>query len=269
MRWTLWVSLWGEGWWGQPACFVAVLLFNAKLLDHRFAEHMLLSHCTLTALMQKSWNWWKCVVLPESYTFPEMHLLVVQLLSLVWLFATPGTAACQAPLSFTISQSLLKFMSTESVMPFNYLILCHPLLLLPSILPSISVFSYELAHRIRWSKYWSFTFSISPSNEYSGLLSFRNNWFDLLDVQATIKSLLQCHSSETSILWCSTFFMVPLLSWCAVTQLKVKIQVLSHAIYLFIYLFYIVVVFAIHWHSLGWIILNDGHLGSSPNWDWT
>ena len=130
--------------------------------------------------------------------------------------------------------SLLKFMPIESVMPFNYLILCHPVLLLPSILPSISVFSYELAHRIRWSKYWRFTFSISPSNEYSGLLSFRNNWFDPLDVQATVKSLLQRHSSETSILRCSTFFMVPLLSWCAVTQLKVKIQVLSQAIYLFI-----------------------------------
>ena len=139
-------------------------------------------------------------------------MLVVQSLSCVRLFATPGTAAHQAPLSSTISQSLLKFMSIESVMPFNYLILCHPLLLLPSILPSIKVFSNESAHCIRWSKYWSFTFSVSPSNEYSGLISFRNNWFDLLDIQATVKSLLQHPSSKTSVLWCSAFFMVPLLS---------------------------------------------------------
>ena len=139
-------------------------------------------------------------------------MLVVQSLSCVRLFATPGTAARQAPLSSTISQSLLKFMSIESVMPFNCLILCHPLLLLPSILPSIKVFSNESAHCIRWSKYWSFTLSVSPSNEYSGLISFRNNWFDLLDIQATVKSLLQHHSSKTSVLWCSAFFMVPLLS---------------------------------------------------------
>ena len=139
-------------------------------------------------------------------------MLVVQSLSCVRLFATPGTAARQAPLSSTISQSLLKFMSIESVMPFNCLILCHPLLLLPSILPSIKVFSNEVAHCIRWSKYWSFTLSVSPSNEYSGLISFRNNWFDLLDIQATVKSLLQHHSSKTSVLWCSAFFMVPLLS---------------------------------------------------------
>ena len=138
-------------------------------------------------------------------------MLLVQWLS-VSDSAIPRTAACQAPLSSTISQSLLKFMSIESVMPFNCLILCHPLLLLPSILPSIKVFSNESAHCIRWSKYWSFTLSVSPSNEYSGLISFRNNWFDLLDIQATVKSLLQHHSSKTSVLWCSAFFMVPLLS---------------------------------------------------------
>ena len=109
-------------------------------------------------------------------------LSVVQLLSRVWLFATPWTAACQASLSITISQSSLKLMSIDSVMPSNHFILCHPLLL-PSIFPSIRVFSDELVLHIRWPKYWSFSFSISPSNEYSGLISFKIDWFDLLAVQ--------------------------------------------------------------------------------------
>ena len=122
----------------------------------------------------------------------------VQLLSHVRLFATPWTAAHQASLSFPISRSLLKLI--ESVMPSNHLILCHPLLLLPSIFPSISVFSYESVLRIRWPKYWSFSFSISPSNEYSGLSSFRMDWLDLLAVQRTLKSLLQHHSSKASLL---------------------------------------------------------------------
>ena len=117
----------------------------------------------------------------------------VQSLSCVRLFATPWTAACQASLSFTISQSLLKLTSTESVMPSNCLILCCPLLLLPSLFPSIRVFSNELAPCIRWPKYWSFSFSISPSSEYSGLISFRMDWLDLLAVQRTLKSLLQHH----------------------------------------------------------------------------
>ena len=114
----------------------------------------------------------------------------VQSLSPVWLFAPPLTAAHQASLSITNSQSLLKPMSIEWVMPFNHLILCHPLLLLPSILPSIRVFSNESALRIRWPKYWSFSFIISPSNEYLGLISFRIDWLDLLAVQRTLKSLL-------------------------------------------------------------------------------
>ena len=117
-----------------------------------------------------------------------------------------GTAAHQASLSFAISQSLFKPMSTESVIPSNYLILCHPLLLLPSIFPSISVFSGESVLCIRWPKYWSF--SISPSNEYSGLISFRIDWFDLLAVQGSFRSLPQHHSSKASILWCSAFFIV-------------------------------------------------------------
>ena len=125
-----------------------------------------------------------------------------------WLFATPWTARCQAFLSITNSQSLLKLMSIELVMPSNHLIHCHPLLLLPSIFPSIRVFSSESVFHIRWPKYWSF--SISPSNEYSGLISFRVDWFDLLAVQGTLKSLLQHHSSKASILWHSAFFMVQL-----------------------------------------------------------
>ena len=134
----------------------------------------------------------------------------VQSLSCVRLFVTPWTAARQASLSITNSQSLLKLMSIESVMPPNHLILCRPLLLPPSILPSIRVFSSGSALHIRWSKYWRFSFSISPSNEYSGLISSRMEWLDLLAVQGTLKSLLQHHSSKASILRCSTFFIVQL-----------------------------------------------------------
>ena len=133
---------------------------------------------------------------------------LVQALSHVRFFATPWTVACQASLSIANSQSLLKLMSIESVMPSNHLILYCPPLLLPSIFPSIRVFSNESVFCIRWLKYWSFSFSISPSNEYSGLISFRIDWFDLLEVQRTLKSLLQHHSSKASILWCSAFFIV-------------------------------------------------------------
>ena len=140
---------------------------------------------------------------------PNVHV-VVQLLSCVWLLATPWTVARQAPLSFTISLSLLKFMSTELVMLSNHLILYCPLLLLSSIFPSIRLFSNESVLCIRWPKCWSFSFSISPSNEYSGLISFRINWLDLLAVQGTLKSLLQHHSSKTSILRHSAFFIVQL-----------------------------------------------------------
>ena len=126
-------------------------------------------------------------------------------------FATPWTAAYQASLSLTISHSLLKFMSIESVMLSSHLVLCHPLLLVPSVFPSIRVFPNKLAVHIRWPKYWSFNFSVSPSNEYSELISFRIDWFDLLTVQGTLKSLLQHHSSKASILWCSAFFMVQFL----------------------------------------------------------
>ena len=141
----------------------------------------------------------------------------VSSLSCVRLFATPWTAARQASLSITNSWSLFKLMSIESVMPSNHLILCHPLLLLPSIPPRIRVFSNESTLHMRWPKYWSFSFSISPSNEHPGLVSFRMNWLDLLAVQGTLKSLLQHHSSKTSILWHSAFFIVQLSHPCMTT----------------------------------------------------
>ena len=135
----------------------------------------------------------------QAYT-QYIVVAVTQSLSCVRLSAAPWTAACQASLSFTISQCLLKLMSAESVMPSNYLTFCHPLLLLLWILPSIRVFSNELALWIRWPKYWSFSFRISPCNEYSGLTSFRIDWFDLLAVQGTLRSFLQHHSSKAPIL---------------------------------------------------------------------
>ena len=148
---------------------------------------------------------------------PGLPLLVnmhqfssVQSLSCVRLFATPRTAACQASLSIVNSRSLLKLMSIEAVMPSNHLVLCHPLLLLPSVFASIRVFSNESALRIRWPKYWSFSLSISPSNEYSGLISFRMDWLDLLAVQGTLKTLLQHHSSKASTLRRSAFFIAQL-----------------------------------------------------------
>ena len=134
----------------------------------------------------------------------------VQSLSCVRLFATLWTTARRASLSITNSWSAPKPMSIEGVMPSNHLILCHPLLLLPSIFPSIRVFSNESALRIRWPKYWSFSFNISPSNGHPGLISFRMDWLDLLAVQGTLKSLLQHHSSRASILQCSAFFIVQL-----------------------------------------------------------
>ena len=146
---------------------------------------------------------------PSLWSNSHIHIfVVVQLLGHVWLSATPWTAAHQASLSFTIPRNLLKFTSSESVMPFNHLILCRPLLLQPSTFPSIRVYSNESALHIRWPKYWSF--SISPSNEYSGLISLRINCFHLLAVQGTFKGLLQHHSSKPSVLWHSAFFIVQL-----------------------------------------------------------
>ena len=132
----------------------------------------------------------------------------VQSLSHVQLFVTPWSTEQKAFLSITNSPSLLKLMSIESVMPSSHLIFCYQLLLPPSIFPSIRVLSFESVLYIRWAKYWSFSFSISPSNEYPGLISFRMDWLDLLPIQGTLKSLLQHHSSKASILWCSVFFIV-------------------------------------------------------------
>ena len=152
-------------------------------------------------------------------------MLLFQLLSHVQLFVTPWTAAHQASLSVTNSRSLFKLVSIKSVMPPNHLTLCHPLLLLPSIFPSIRVFSNESVCHFRWPKYWSFSFSISPSNEYSGLTPFRPDWFDLLVVQRTLKSLLKHHSSKASIFWCSAFFMVQLLHLNMVTGKTIALTI--------------------------------------------
>ena len=143
----------------------------------------------------------------EDITSLHKHADLVQSLSHVHLFATPWTAAHQASLCFTTSRSLLKLMSIESPMPSNH-IFCCPLILLPSIFPSIRIFSSESVLCVRWPKYWSFSFNISPSNEYSGLISFRMHLLDLFAVQGTLKSLLQHHSSKASILQCSAFFTV-------------------------------------------------------------
>ena len=137
-------------------------------------------------------------------------VVIVQSISFVLFFATHGLQHDRLSLSFTISWNLFKFMSIESLMLSNHLILCCPLLLLPSIFPSIRVFAYEMTLHIRWPKYWSFSFSISPSSEYSGLISFRIDWFDFLVVQGTLKSPLQHHNLKTSILWHLAFFMVQL-----------------------------------------------------------
>jgi len=149
------------------------------------------------------------VLVPLKYRLKH-SVSSIQSLSHVQLFVTPWTAAHQASLSITNSQSLLKLMSIESVMPSNHLILCRPLLLSPSIFPSIRVFSNESVLRIRWPKYWSFSFNISPSNKHPGLISFRMDWVDLFAVQGTLKSLLQHHSSKASILRRSAFFTVQL-----------------------------------------------------------
>ena len=149
-------------------------------------------------------------ILDNNYLSYYLSTIIVQFLSHIQIFATPWTAARQPSLSFTVSQSLLKLMSVESVMLFNCLILCHPLLLLPSIFSSIRVFSSDWVLCIKWLKYWTFSVSISPSNEYSGLIFFRIAWFVLLAVHRTLKSLLQHHNLNASVLRCSSYFMLQL-----------------------------------------------------------
>ena len=163
-------------------------------------SHMILVSASQCVQFQQQYFWFNnCFGCCLSYCSVTQSCLTL---------AAPWAAARQASLSFNISQSLLKPMSIESVMPSNHLILCCPLLLMPLIFPSIKVFSSVLALCIRWPKYWSFSFSVSPSNEYSGLISFRIDDFDLLVVQGTLKSLSQHHSLKASVLWCSAFFMV-------------------------------------------------------------
>ena len=165
----------------------------------------------------------------KDHSACPVFVVAVQLLSHVQLFVTPWTAVCQASLFITASQSWLKFMSIVWMMPSNHLILCHPLLLLPSIFANIRVFSNELAFHIRWPKYWSCRFSISPSNVYSGLISFRIDWFDPLAVQWSLRSLLQHHSSKASILPHSAFFMVQLSHpYMTIGKTMLVLLLLSH-----------------------------------------
>ena len=185
-----------------------------------FVLHFIFFHLTYHRSLHIST--WRCRIEQQKsiYMLEPLHThqkwnrvssyAVVQLQNRVWRFATPWTAAYEASLSITNSWSLFKLISIESVMPSNHLILCHPLLLLPSIFPRIRFFSNKSVLHIRWPKYWSFSFSISPSNEYSGLISFKMYWLDLLTVQGTLKSLLQHHSSKASILRHSAFFIVQL-----------------------------------------------------------
>jgi len=196
------------------------------LLDIYLEKNIIQKHiCTLKFILSlftvdKAWKQPKCPSTDEwikmwciyiyTHLGESVQFSSVQSLSCLQLFVTPWTAAYQASLSITNTWSLLKLMCIESVMPSNHLILCHLLLLLPSIFPKIMIFSNELVLCIRWPKYWTFSFSISPSNEHSELISFRIDWFDLFAVQGTLKSLLQHHSSKASILQHSTFFMVQL-----------------------------------------------------------
>ena len=187
------------------------MLFHGRL---RFYYALRWIACQETFKGKKHGSEW-CIEYATIYIqIKYIHIIIifssVQSLSYVRLFVTPWTEAHQASLSITNSWSLPKLMSIESVMPSKHLILCHPLLLFPSIFSSIRVFSNESVLCIRWPKYWSFSFSISPFNEYPGLISFRIDWLVLLAVQGTLKSLLQHHSSKASILWCSAFFIVQL-----------------------------------------------------------
>ena len=187
-------------------CFTHALMINMQL-----SQFPCLFISVLEWTLGYRATYWKTVIESmQNFSALQLTHSSVQSLSRVWLFATPWTTVHQASLFITNSQSPPKPMSIESMMPSNHLILCRPLFLLPSIFPSIRVFSNESALRIRWPKYWSFSFSISPSNEHPGLISFRMDWLDLLAVQGTLKSLLQTHSSKASILRCSAFFTVQL-----------------------------------------------------------
>ena len=203
--------------WRQDISSVLPVLFPPHVFTcHKVSAHLseshplcpCIDHTHLKVITLKFSCFFKCLSSSKTMSFCWMKT-IIYLLSCVWIFVTPWTAAHQASLSFTNSWSLLKLRSLESVMPSNRLILCRPLLLLPSIFPSIRVFSNESTICIRWPKDWSFSFSISPSNEYSGLISFRMDWLDLLAVQGTLKSLLK-DNSKTLILRHSAFFIIQL-----------------------------------------------------------
>jgi len=196
MAWQNWIPSWASRSASTPLLFKLLEAFHSPFLLAASLWTLLLSSPVL------HWLGHSCL--------PLQSVSSVQSLSRVWLFATPWTAAHQGSLSIINSQSLLKLMSIESVVPSNHLILYCLLLLLPSVFPSIRVFLNESALCIKWPKYWSFSFNISPSNEYSGLISFRTDWLDILTVQGTLKSLLAYHSSKASILRCSAFFIVQL-----------------------------------------------------------
>ena len=201
-----WLLKFDTGWWfsldtkEQGINFKYYLILQAQLCGEK-------SNIVVGA---KCHQWSKTIVKQNNNLFGSPQLSSVQPLSRVRLFGTPWIAARQASLSITNSRSLLRLISIESVMPSSHLILSHPLLLLPPIPPSIRVFSNEPTLCMRWPKYWSFSFSISPSNEHSGLISFRMDWLDLFAVRGTLKSLLQQHSSKTSIFQCSAFFTIEL-----------------------------------------------------------
>jgi len=189
--------------WIQVSC-IAGGIFTTKLLGTWTSWEQRMSFLYPDSIFLKN------KLFLHAFKYIWYHQSSVQSLSCVQLFVTPWTVAHQASLSITNSQSLFKFMSVESVIPSNHLIFCHPLLLRPSIFPSIRVFSNKSVLHIRWPKYWSFSFSISPFNEYSWLISFRMDWLDILAGQGTLKSLLQHHGSKASILWHSACFIVQL-----------------------------------------------------------
>ena len=189
-----------EGTWNVICCNPTLILDSSSVMSGNIPLCCVNSHV----------HWQTGDYLPWKSRVYSVQFSSVQLLSHVRLFETPWIAACQASLSITNSQSSIRFMSIKSVMPSSHLILCHPLLLLPPIPPSIKVFSNESTLHIRWPKYWSFSFSIIPSKEIPGLISFRMDWLDLLAIQGTLKSLLQHHSSKASILQFSAFFTVQL-----------------------------------------------------------
>ena len=202
-----------SAWPSFSSCFL--YLVNSLCISERFLSYFALppaSGVLPGTLSEAPWGrvgglFWLCILTHQAI---PVQFSSVQSLSHVWFFATPWIAACQASLSITNPRSLLKPMSTELVMPSNHLILCHPLLLLSPIPPSIRAFSNQSTLHMRWPKYWSFSFSISPSNEHPGLISFRMYWLDLLAVQGTLKSLLWHHSSKASIFQHSDFFIVQL-----------------------------------------------------------